>query len=98
MCEPTTIPNNKPDIITCESARATCMLVDVEVLGDRNVIRKEAEKIIKYKDLNNINTVHVACKNNRETTNSHKKKPTNSHILLTPFLLSVTPTCCCCTT
>jgi len=27
------------------------MLIDVEISGDRNVIKKEAKKIIKYKDL-----------------------------------------------
>jgi hypothetical protein len=27
------------------------VLIDVEIPGDRNVIKKEAEKIIKYKDL-----------------------------------------------
>ena len=27
------------------------MLIDVEISGDRNVIKKEAEKILKYKDL-----------------------------------------------
>jgi len=27
------------------------MLIDVAISGDRNVIRKEAEKILKYKDL-----------------------------------------------
>jgi len=27
------------------------MLIDVVISGDRNVIRKEAEKILKYKDL-----------------------------------------------
>jgi len=27
------------------------MLIDVAILGDRNVIRKEAEKIVEYKDL-----------------------------------------------
>jgi hypothetical protein len=26
------------------------MLIDVEISGDRNVIKKEAEKILKYKD------------------------------------------------
>ena len=29
----------------------TCMLIDVAISGDRNVIKKEAEKILKYKDL-----------------------------------------------
>ena len=28
-----------------------CMLIDVAISGDRNVIKKEAEKILKYKDL-----------------------------------------------
>jgi len=27
------------------------MLIDVTISGDRNVIKKEAEKILKYKDL-----------------------------------------------
>jgi len=27
------------------------MLIDVEISGERNVIKKEAEKILKYKDL-----------------------------------------------
>jgi len=27
------------------------MLIDVVISGDRNVIKKEAEKILKYKDL-----------------------------------------------
>jgi len=28
-----------------------CILIDVAISGDRNVIKKEAEKILKYKDL-----------------------------------------------
>jgi hypothetical protein len=46
-----TIPNSKPDIIIRDSGKGTCMLIDVAVSGDRNVIKKEAEKILKYKDL-----------------------------------------------
>jgi hypothetical protein len=46
-----TIPNNKPDIIFRDNKKRTCMLIDVAILGDRNVIKKEAEKILKYKDL-----------------------------------------------
>jgi hypothetical protein len=46
-----TIPNNKPDIIIRDNEKITCMLIDVAILGDRNVIKKEAEKILKYKDL-----------------------------------------------
>jgi len=46
-----TIPNNKPDIIIRDNEKGTCMLIDVAISGDRNLIKKEAEKIIKYKDL-----------------------------------------------
>jgi len=45
-----TIPNNKPDIIR-DNEKGTCMLIDVANSGDRNVIKKEAEKILKHKDL-----------------------------------------------
>jgi len=46
-----TIPNNKPYIIIRDNEKKTCMLIDVAISGDRNVIKKEAEKILKYKDL-----------------------------------------------
>jgi hypothetical protein len=46
-----TIPNNKPDIIIRDDEKGTCMLIDAANSGDRNVIKKEAEKILKYKDL-----------------------------------------------
>jgi hypothetical protein len=46
-----TIPNDKPDIIIRDSKPGTCMLIDVAIPGDRNVMKKEAEKILKYQDL-----------------------------------------------
>ena len=46
-----TIPNNKSDIIIRDNEKGTCMLIDVEISGDRNMIKKEVENIIKYKDL-----------------------------------------------
>jgi hypothetical protein len=46
-----TIPNNQPDITIRDNEKGTCMLIDVAILGDRNVIKKKAEKILKYKDL-----------------------------------------------
>jgi hypothetical protein len=46
-----TNPNNKPDIIIWDNEKGTCMLLDAAIPGDRNVIKKEAEKILKYKDL-----------------------------------------------
>jgi len=46
-----TIPSNKPDIIIRDNEKGTCMLIDKAIPGDRNVIKKEAEKILKHKDL-----------------------------------------------
>jgi len=57
------IPNNKPDIIIRDNEKGTCMLIDVAVSGDRNVIKKEAEKILKYKDL----TIEIQCMWNVKT-------------------------------
>jgi hypothetical protein len=45
------IYNNEPDIVIRDYEKGTCMLLDVAIPGDRNVIKKEAEKILKYKDL-----------------------------------------------
>jgi len=39
------------NIIIHENEKGTCMLIDVAISGDRNVLKKEAEKILKYKDL-----------------------------------------------
>ena len=49
--------NNKPDIIIRDNEKGTCMLIDVATSGDRNVIKKVAEKILKYKDL----TIEIQC-------------------------------------
>jgi len=46
-----TILNNKPYIIIRDNEKGTCVLIDVAILGDRNVIKKEAQKTLKYKDL-----------------------------------------------
>ena len=46
-----TIPNNKPDIIIRDNETDTCMLIDSAITGHRNVIKKLAENILKYKDL-----------------------------------------------
>jgi hypothetical protein len=45
------IPSNKPDIIIRDNEKRTCMLIDVAISGDKNMIKKEAKKILKYKDL-----------------------------------------------
>jgi len=47
-----TIPNNKPYLIIQDNEEGTCVLmVVVAISGDRNVLRKEPEKIL------NINTL-----------------------------------------
>ena len=46
------------------------MLIDVAISGDRNVIKKEAEKILKYKDLTIEIQTHVECKNKDDTSNN----------------------------
>jgi len=36
-----TIPNNKPDTVISDNEKGTCMLIDVAISGDRNVIKKK---------------------------------------------------------
>jgi hypothetical protein len=42
---------NRTDIIIKNTIEKTCTLIDVATLADRNVVRKEAEKKLKYKRL-----------------------------------------------
>jgi len=44
------------------------MLIDVAISGDRNVIKKEADKILKYKDLTEIQ--RMFSKNKGYTSNN----------------------------
>ena len=57
------IDRNKPDIIIRANEKGTCMLIDTAISGDRNVIKKEAEKVLKYKDL----TIEIQCMWNVKT-------------------------------
>jgi hypothetical protein len=45
------MPNNKPDITIHDNKKVTCLLIDVAILVERNVIKRGAEKILKYEDL-----------------------------------------------
>jgi hypothetical protein len=45
------------DIIICDDEKEMCMLIDVTIPGDKNVIKKEVKKILKYKDL----TTKIQC-------------------------------------
>jgi len=42
---------NRPDIIIKNKKEKTCTLIDVAIPADRNVVQKEAEKKLKYKNL-----------------------------------------------
>jgi hypothetical protein len=57
--------NNKIKISNNE--KGTCELIDL-ISVDRNVIKKEGEKIIKYKDLITRNSAHVECESNSVTS------------------------------
>jgi len=46
-----TIGNNKPGITICDNKQGTCMLIDAAITGDRNVIKREVENTLKYKEL-----------------------------------------------
>ena len=46
-----TVPCKKADNIIRDDKQGACMLIDDAIAGDRNVIKEEAEKILKYKNL-----------------------------------------------
>jgi hypothetical protein len=50
------------------------MLIDVVIPGYRNVIKKESEKVLKYRDFNNRNTAHVERKNKCDTSNNRDNR------------------------
>ena len=79
-----TIPNNKSDIIIRHNEKGACMLTDVAIPGDKNVIKKEAEKSLKYKDLTseiqrmwNVKTKAIPVKTGATGTMSFRKYVSN---------------------
>ena len=42
---------NRPDIIIKNKKEETCILIDVAIPADKNIVQKEAEKKLKYKSL-----------------------------------------------
>ena len=56
-----TIPKNKPEITIRDNGKRICMLIDAAISGDRNVNRKQANKIPKCQSCRN--TARVECKN-----------------------------------
>ena len=65
-----TVPNNEPDIIIRDNKQGKCVLKGLQIPGDRNVIKKEAENILKYKKPHNSNSAHVECENKSDTGNN----------------------------
>ena len=65
-----TIPNNKPDNITHANTIRTCISIDVAFPADRNVTKKEAEKLLKYKDLITEIQRMWNVKNKNDTSNN----------------------------
>ena len=45
------VPHNRPDIIIHNEKNRECLIIDVAIPVCRNVVKKEAEKITKYRDL-----------------------------------------------
>ena len=46
-----TIMANKPDVVVLSHRDKKCLLIEVSIPEDRNVLMKEIEKIHKYRDL-----------------------------------------------
>jgi len=44
-------PNNKLENIIHDSVEGTCMFIDDSILGDKNLVKKEDENILKYNTL-----------------------------------------------
>jgi len=65
-----TIRNSKPEIIIRDNEKGASMLIDFAILVNRKVIKKEAEKILNCKTLNNRITGHVEDKNRSCTGNT----------------------------
>ena len=57
------------------------MLIDVAISKERNVIKKEAEKILKHKRPHNRNSAHVECKNKGDTSNNRGECHVKEHLL-----------------
>jgi hypothetical protein len=47
----TEVTENTPDIIIKNKEEKTCILIDVAIPVDRNVVQKDAEKQLKYKSV-----------------------------------------------
>jgi leucyl aminopeptidase len=51
------IPNNTLEITIHDNDKGSCMLIDAVISGNRNVIKKESNKVLKYVDP----TIEIQC-------------------------------------
>jgi len=67
------IPYNKPDIAIHGNGKVKCVLIDVAISGDRNVIKKKAEEFLKCKN----RAIEIKCmwyvKTKQNKTNTSNK-------------------------
>ena len=64
---------NRPDIINKNKKQETCILRDVAILADRNVVQKEAEKFIYIDTTNGEHEMYDYTGNNWSQLNSNKR-------------------------
>ena len=50
-CTDKKVGHNKPDIIIHDEEKHECMIIDVAIPTCQNIVKKEAEKVTKYRDL-----------------------------------------------
>jgi hypothetical protein len=51
---------NRPDIIVKNKKDKTCLLIDVAILSDKNVIQKEAEKKLNSENMEHEMLCHIS--------------------------------------
>jgi hypothetical protein len=67
---------NRPDILIKNKKDKTCLLIDVAIPSDKNVIQKEDEKKLKYCDILGFPgnaTMKRACPHNNEADASRQQ-------------------------
>ena len=79
------IRNNTPEIIIRDNENGKCMLLDAVISGHRNVIKKEAEMILKCKDLIS-GMLHIKIKH--LTIEIHSVRSVKSKV--TPVIIGAT--------
>jgi hypothetical protein len=75
------IHNNKPEIVIRDNKKGRCVLIDIAISENRNVIKKEAENILIYKDLTKeIEGIHSFIQYCLTTSNSNNNKGNCDHL------------------